>query len=137
MRLMMTTAVALTLALTPIGGQATAKPPLRDVAEIDSNMLWVALAIEVSDKCEEINARTLKGLAFLNSLRSRAKSMGYSSDEIKAYVNSDAEKARIRTLGEAYVKSKGLNPADTGDLCTLGHAEIAARSQIGVLLKAK
>lgn len=137
MRLIMTTAVALLMALSPIAGSATAKPHLRDVAEIDHNMLWVALAIEVSDKCDEIKPRTLKGLAFLNTLKSRAKKLGYSNDEIKAYVNSAAEKARIRTLGEAYVKSKGLNPADAGDLCTLGHAEIAARSQIGVLLKAK
>lgn len=114
-----------------------AKPHLRDVAEIDDNMLWVALAIEISDECEEIKPRTLKGLAFLNGLRNRAKGLGYSRDEIKAYVDSRTEKDRIRGRGEAYVKSKGFDPALSGDLCSLGHAEIAARSQIGVLLKAK
>ncbi|MEC7965844.1 MAG: DUF5333 domain-containing protein [Pseudomonadota bacterium] len=136
MRMMMT-AVALSLVLSAAASHATAKPPLRDVAEIDNNMLWVALAIEISDKCDEIDARTFKGLTFLNSLRNRAKALGYSNDEIKAYVDSDTEEARIRSIGEAYVKSKGLNPAQSADLCSLGHAEIAASSQIGVLLKAK
>ncbi|MFY0682499.1 MAG: DUF5333 domain-containing protein [Thalassovita sp.] len=141
MRLIVTTATALTLALASVvslnANAAAARAPLNTVAEIDKNMLWVALAIEISDTCGEIAPRTLKGLATLNSLRSRAKALGYSSEEIKAYVQSDVEKARIRTLGEAYVKSKGLNPADSGDLCALGFAEIDRKSQIGVLLKAK
>ena len=128
------TAAALTLGLTYA---VSAKAALRDVAEIDDNMLWVALAIEISDRCDEIAPRTLKGLFFLNSLKKRAKAMGYTDDEIRTYVKSDEEKARMRDRGEAYVKSLGLNPADTGDLCTLGHAEIARSSQIGVLLKAK
>ncbi|WP_373050246.1 DUF5333 domain-containing protein [Thalassovita aquimarina] len=128
------TAAALTLGLTYA---VSAKAALRDVPQIDDNMLWVAIAIEISDKCDEIKPRTLKGLLFLNSLKNEAKSMGYSDEEIRAYVKSDEEKARMRVRGEAYVKSKGLNPADTGDLCTLGHAEIARSSQIGVLLKAK
>lgn len=127
--------VVVTTAL--LATSVTAKPHLREVAEIDDNMLWVALAVEISDECDEIRPRTLKGLAFLNSLRSRAKALGYSRDEIKAYVDSSAEKDRMRGRGEAYVKSKGLDPAQSDDLCSLGHAEIAARSQIGVLLKAK
>ncbi|MCG7494758.1 DUF5333 domain-containing protein [Thalassobius sp. Cn5-15] len=133
------TKMAATLAVTSalLTSTAVAKPHLRDVAEIDDNMLWVALAVEISDQCDEIKPRTLKGLAFLNSLQSKAKRLGYSRDEIKAYVDSRAEKDRMRGRGEAYVKSKGLDPAQSDDLCSLGHAEIAAHSQIGVLLKAK
>lgn len=141
MRLIVTTTTAVTLAIaSAVGlnaGAAMARPPLSEVKEIDTDMLWVALAIEISDTCGDIAPRTLKGLATLNSLRSRASALGYSSQEIKAYVQSDVEKARIRSLGEAYVKSKGLNPADSGDLCALGFAEIDRNSQIGVLLKAK
>lgn len=130
----LTTAAALSLALAyPV----SAKAALRDVPEIDDNMLWVAMAIEISDKCDDIKPRTLRGLLFLNRLKDRAKAMGYSEEEITAYVKSKDEKARMRERGEAYMKSKGLNPADIGDLCTLGHAEIASSSQIGVLLKAK
>ena len=111
--------------------------PLREVKAIDDPMFAVALAIEISDKCDEIGARTLKGLTYLNSLKGKAQAMGYSNDEIKAYVKSPAEKARMWAKGEAYMKSKGLNPKDAADLCKLGHAEIASGSLTGSLLKAR
>ena len=120
-----------------IATTAAAKAPLREVAEIDDKMFSVALAIEISDKCDEIDARTLKGVNFLWSLKRRAGALGYSDDEIDAYRKSPDEKARMRARGEAYVKSKGLNPKSAADLCTLGHAEIASGSLTGSLLKAK
>lgn len=116
---------------------AVAKTPLRDVKAIDDNMLFVALALEVDKKCGDISARKVKGLNFLFSLKKKANSMGYSDAEINAYRKSSKEKARIRSKGEAYVKSKGFNPKSSADLCKFGHAEIAKRSTIGGLLKAK
>jgi hypothetical protein len=133
MRVMM----SLIVSFSVLAGAASAKAALRDVPEIDDNMLWVAIAIEIGDKCDVIAPRTVRGLAFLYSLKKKANALGYSDAEIDAYRKSDVEKARIRAEGEAYVKSKGLNPAVPADLCTLGQAEIAKGSQIGVLLKAK
>lgn len=133
----LTLGLALGLCLSAGTTVASAKTPLRDVKVIDDNMLQVALALEISEKCGEIDARKLKGLNFLWSLKKRANALGYSDDEINAYRKSEAEKARIRARGETYVKSKGFNPKDAGDLCKLGHAEIARGSQIGTLLKAK
>ena len=124
-------------ALSLVTTQAVAKPALRDVKAVDDNMLWVALALEISNKCGEISARKVKGISFLWSLKRKANSLGYSDTEIDTYRNSNAEKARIRARGEKYVKAKGLNPSVTVDLCKLGHAEIAKNSQIGALLRAK
>jgi len=129
-------AVTLGLCLTT-ATMATAKTPLRDVKAIDDNMLYVALALEISKKCGSIDARKIKGLNYLWSLKKKANALGYSDDEINAYRKSDTEKARIRARGERYVKSKGLNPKKSDDLCKLGQAEIAQGSQIGALLKAK
>ncbi len=140
MRMIKALTLGLTLGLALSAATATmasAKAPLRDVKAIDGQMLYVALALEISEKCGEIDARQLKGLNFLWSLKKKANALGYSDDEINAYRKSTAEKARIRALGENYVKSKGLNPKDPADLCKLGHAEIAQGSQIGALLKAK
>ena len=120
-----------------IATAAGAKTPLRNVKAIDDNMLYVALALEISEKCGEISARKVKGLNFLYSLKRKANGLGYSDDEINAYRKSDAEKARIRAKGESYVKSKGLNPKSSADLCKLGYSEIASGSTIGSLLKAK
>ncbi|SLN15293.1 hypothetical protein ROG8370_00403 [Roseovarius gaetbuli] len=142
MRMILTLCLALgtTSALagtTSVAMASSGKPPLREVSQIDDAMLWVALAIEISDKCPEIDPRTLKGLSVLYDLRGQARDLGYSDTEIRAYVRSRDEKARMRARGEKYVKSKGLNPSDPAALCTLGHGEIARSSRIGVLLKAK
>lgn len=132
MRMILSLALATLIALP-----AAAKTPLREVSEIDDNMLWVALAIEISDRCDSIDPRTLKGLSFLYGLKNRAESMGYSRDEIKTYVDSDAEKARMRQRGEAYVRAQGLNPDRDADLCTLGLKEIEKGTQVGAFLRAK
>ncbi|MDQ2095373.1 DUF5333 domain-containing protein [Rhodobacteraceae bacterium 10Alg 79] len=129
-------ALSLSLALAT-GTVAEAKTPLRDVPAIDNQMLNVALALEISEKCAEIDARRVKGLNYLWSLKRKANSLGYSDDEIDTYRKSDVEKARIRAKGEAYVKSKGLNPKSAADLCKLGKSEIASKSVIGSLLRAK
>ncbi|WP_272005525.1 DUF5333 domain-containing protein [Roseovarius sp. ZX-A-9] len=124
------------LALT-IGAAASAKTPLRDVKEIDDALLWVALAIEISDNCGDIDPRTFKGLSVLYGLKRHAQSLGYTSAEINAYVKSPDEKARMRKRGERYVESRGLDPSDPASLCSLGHAEIERSSAIGILLKAR
>ncbi|PIE14483.1 MAG: hypothetical protein CSA70_01645 [Rhodobacterales bacterium] len=128
---------SLILGLSIAAGAASAKPHLRDVKAIDDNMLAVAIAMEIDEKCSTIRTRKGKGLSFLWSLKRKANGLGYSDDEINAYRKSDKEKARIRARGEAYVKSKGLNPKVASDLCKLGNAEIAQKSTIGSLLKAK
>ena len=144
MRMILTLGLGLALGASGALASATTvalandtKPPLREVSQIDDAMLWVAMAIEISDKCTEIDPRTLKGLSVLYDLRGQALDMGYSDTEIRAYIRSRDEKARMRARGEKYVKSKGLNPSDPAALCKLGHSEIARSSRIGVLLKAK
>ncbi len=137
MRLATVGIVGLMLMAGAVQAAADAKAPLRDVPEIDDNMLWAGIALRISEECGEIDARWLKGINFLWSIKKQANALGYSDDEINAYRKSDAEKARIEARGEAYVKSKGLDPGDADDLCSLGHAEIARNSVIGTLLKAK
>lgn len=134
--------VALSVGLGVVTGglaptAASAKAPLSSVKVIDDNMLYVALALEISKKCGTIDARKFKGLNFLFGLRSKANKLGYSDDEINAYRKSDKQKARIRARGVAYVKARGLNPRKAADLCKLGQDEIARKSVIGSLLKAR
>ncbi|WP_281969041.1 DUF5333 domain-containing protein [Roseovarius nanhaiticus] len=127
--------VMIVLAMVVAPAWADAKPPLHGVHEIDDAMLWVALAIEISNQCDTIDPRTLKGLSVLYGLKSRAEKLGYTDAEISAYVKSPEEKARMRKRGEAYVRSRGLDPAQPDNLCTLGQAEIARQSSIGRLLR--
>ena len=125
------------LALGLMAGAVSAKPALRDVAEIDNGLLAVALADEIRKNCDDISARMIRAYSYVSNLENRAVALGYSKDEIEDYVTSKAEKARMRARGEAYIKAEGLDPKDKADLCQLGKQEIAKGSQIGALLRAR
>ena len=126
---------AAVVALTP--SALLAKPPLRSVAEIEEPLFAVAVAKEVADHCDSLAARFWKGVAELRRLRARANELGYSDQEIRVYIGSDIEKARMRAKGEALFKSQGVSYDKPETFCAFGRAEIKKNSAIGVLLRAK
>ncbi|EEE37271.1 hypothetical protein RKLH11_1107 [Rhodobacteraceae bacterium KLH11] len=115
---------------------AEAKPPLRDVKEIDNELYYIAIANEISEYCPSISGRRLKAIGVMWGLRSKANEMGYSDTEIRAYVDSDAEKDRMRAKGEAYLAQNGVSYDKPKTFCTLGRKEIDRNSAIGVYLRA-
>ncbi|MBO9477810.1 DUF5333 domain-containing protein [Shimia sp. R11_0] len=119
------------------GSMALANPPLREVKEIDEPLYWALVAFEISEVCDSIDARTVKGLSDGWGLIRKARQLGYSDEEIKSYMRSDTEKARMRARGEAYFKHKGASYDDPETFCALGRTEIERNSQIGVYLRAK
>lgn len=141
MRMSFRTVVAATLCLALSGGvgavTAQAKPSLREVRVIDDGLFAVAVADEIRKKCDNVSARMITAYTFLSRLKSTARSMGYSDDEIDDHVTSKTEKARMRRKGEAYLKANGVTSGDKASYCRLGKQEIARGSQIGALLRAR
>lgn len=123
-----------TLALT---SPAFANAGLQNETEINNGLLAVGIADEIRNKCDTISARTFTALGFLSSLKRSARSKGYSNDEINAYTKSPVEKAKMRQRGQQYLAQNGASLDDPASMCRLGRQEIAKRSQIGVLLRAR
>lgn len=115
---------------------ASAKPSLRDVPEIENIIFAAALAHEISENCHSIKPRRMKALGMAWQLRSRANDLGFSDAEIRAYVESDVEKARMRAKGDRFFKENGVDLDAPETFCAFGHAEMAKSSAIGALLKA-
>ncbi|MBM1632402.1 DUF5333 domain-containing protein [Sulfitobacter mediterraneus] len=116
---------------------AMAKPPLREVAVIDDALLDLGIADRIRKSCPTISARMLKAVSYVWDLKAQARALGYSEAEIEAYVDSEAEKDRMRARGRAFFKAKGVDTSDPQSYCALGRAEIQKSSRIGSLLKAK
>lgn len=131
------TSIALALTATFMATSAMAKPPLRDVPEIDDALLMVAIADDLRKNCDDIDARMIKALTHIQGLKSKARSLGYSDEEIKAYTGSKDEQKRMRARGEEYLAERGVDRKNDAAYCTFGKQEIAKGSQIGVLLKAR
>lgn len=123
------------LILTISAGMAAAKPPLRDVPEIDGPLFEVALADEIRKKCPTLDGRMAKGIRTLWTLKRRANALGYTDAEIDAYRKSDAEKARMRQKGDAWLSARGVNQSKADDWCRVGRTEIKKGSLIGGLLR--
>ncbi|MDU9002661.1 DUF5333 domain-containing protein [Sedimentitalea todarodis] len=130
-------ALALAVCAAAPAVAANSKPPLSDVPEIEGTLFVVAVASEVGRKCDTLAGRRLKGYNMLFQLRRRANQLGYTDAEIRAYVESDREKDRMRAKGEKYLESRGVDVDKPETFCAFGRAEIAKSSAIGALLKAR
>ena len=113
---------------------AVANPPLREVRSINDGLLAVGLADEIRKNCGSISGRILRGIARLRSIHNSAKAMGYSNQEIKVFVDSRAEKNRLKARGKSYLNANGANLDNEASMCVLGLKEIAKKSAVGTLL---
>lgn len=125
------------MALCLTATTVTAKPPLREVSEIDDGLLYVALADVIRKNCPNISARMIKAVRYVTALENKARSLGYSKEEIKAYTGSDAEKNRMRAKANMFLQANGVEKTKPETFCALGLAEIEKASRIGSLLRAK
>lgn len=118
-----------------IGGAASAKPPLRDVSQIDDALMYVAIADAIRKSCDNINARLIRAYSELNRLKSVARDMGYTEKEVERYVTSKDEKNRMKAKAEQFLQANGVRPDDTPALCRFGQEQIQAQTEIGQLLR--
>lgn len=123
------------LPLVLFSAPAVAQVPLAQQTEISEGLIAAAIAYEIGDKCDGIDARLLRGVAFLNGLRSRAEQLGYSDAEIEAYMDDRDEKRRLEAEARARLAGMGAVAGEWDTYCAVGRAEMAAGTQIGRLLR--
>lgn len=116
---------------------AAAKQPLREIEAIDNAVFDVAMADEIRKQCPDIAPRLVRAYSLYRETRKLARDLGYSDEEIEAYGDSDIEKARMRSKGDAYLRANGVVASDPQSYCALGRKEIQKSSRIGSLLRIK
>ena len=125
-------------ALALIGFAASsgnAKPALKDVPQITEGLIATGIAYEISRVCDDIDARTLRGINFLWGLKQTARDMGYTEAEIDAFVDDKAEKAALEAEARKRLVEMGAVGGNTASYCAVGQAEIARQSAVGQLLR--
>ena len=126
-------ALALLAALPAVAG-AQDRPPLGQVEVITEGLINTAIAYELDRKCDGLDGRRLQGIAFLWSLESEARQLGYSRDEIRAFIDNDEEKDRLEGIARERLRGMGAVEGQWDTYCAVGRDEIAKESQIGRLL---
>lgn len=137
-------AVAMVLVLPSLGlaqaqarTQAEVNAVLRADPEIFNGLYVMGIAHGIRDICPTIEARMLRANSLALSLYSRARSMGFSRDEIRTFLRDDANKAELRAIVIAYYNQQGADIEQPETICALGQAEIAGQTPAGALLRAR
>jgi uncharacterized protein DUF5333 len=110
---------------------------IKDDAEIFSRLLTTAVANEIREKCDSIQAREWRATMYVLGVVSYAKKQGFTMKQIEAYRNNPDEQARLAREGYAYLDERGVDREAGTGYCELGDKEIAEKSQIGRLLKSR
>ena len=116
-------------------GSLSAKPALKDVAEVREGIIATGMAYEISERCGSISPRYFRAIGYLNSLKSYARDLGYSDAEIDAYIDDDTEKDRLETIARDRLASLGVVVGSEATYCAVGQSDIQAGSNIGRLLR--
>ncbi len=130
--------MAATLVLVALANAAMAAvdySKLREDRRVQSELLAASMAYLIDKNCDSIRPRKLTVLRYALSLKRYAKSLGYTGDEVDAYVNDREEKARFREMAEARLIEKGADPDNAESYCALGRAEIEKGTYLGSMLK--
>jgi hypothetical protein len=130
-----TTRLALCLAALAGAAPAQALVPINEEPTIINTLLQGFIGDAIDDNCDTIEARTLRALGELKTLRDYALAKGYSADEIRALVTSKEEKAKGKALAAEWLKERGAEPGNPEAYCKIGEEEIAKESLIGYLLR--
>lgn len=126
---------AIALASVFVTGQLSAQSALKDEPKITEGIIQVGMAIELSEKCDDIDARLFRGFGFLQSLKGQARDLGYSDAQIDAFVDDRAEKNRLEGIARARLADLGAIAGDEASYCAVGRAQIAANTRVGWLLR--
>ncbi len=128
-------AVVMTLA-SPVSAQ-DARPDISENQPLNDTLFAILVADEIRNRCDSISGRVLKGIGMLWHLVGDAKDEGYTEEEITAYRTSDEAKAALRARGEVLMAELSVTYDDPETFCRWGRNEIANKSLIGSLLRAK
>jgi len=126
---------AIMLACVTGAGHLSAQTALRDEPKITEGLIIAGMAYELSERCDDIDVRLFRGLSYLQSLKSEARALGYSSDEIEVYVDNRKEQDRLEAIARDRLADLGARSGDEASFCNVGRAQIAAETSVGRLLR--
>jgi len=116
---------------------ANAKPLLIENENIWHELLQISVASKISEKCTSIEARKIKGLFALLQIKSVAKELGYTDNEINEFVSSEENKKKLKNETDVYLLNNGVDLNNVKTVCLFGLSEIDQETTIGSLLRIK
>ncbi len=119
--------------------QAEVNATLRGTPEIYNGLFTAALIKHITDSCPdriEPPGRIAR-LAYFLGLYNKARGLGFSRAQIEAFVEDDAEQARMRRLVDQYLRDAEVDPRNEQAVCAYASDQIAQATALGQRLREK
>lgn len=129
--------VALILSFMLVVSSANALSALKDEPHINASLIAAAIGDQIRKKCSTISPRYFTVIRSASNLEKYALGLGYSEDQIDAFMGSKVEKTRIRNAAQSYLDEHGAVTGDEASYCALGRSEITNETLTGKLLRAR
>ncbi|MEM1273204.1 MAG: DUF5333 domain-containing protein [Pseudomonadota bacterium] len=129
------TAVGVALLSTVVAARADEFDALREDPQIENGVLIVAIAEQFRDNCPNLEDRRGRSMAFLFGLVNRANALGYNRAQIEAYVENDADQARVEARARQWLVQEGANLDEPESICQVARDEITNQTVIGRLIR--
>lgn len=133
----MKTLIVTLLAAATLATPVAALEPLSSEKYINDRLIAARIADRIRRECPTIDGRLVYAYGQARALERYALNKGYSREQIDAFLDSKADKARIYAMADDYMARKGVVKGDAESYCRLGRAEIEARTVTGSLLVSK
>lgn len=130
-------AIAVSAVFAMTSSNAVALTPLPQEVHINQSLMSGVVADKVRKNCPSISARMIVAWSKLNGLKDYAVKKGYKEDDVRAFLKNPTEKARVKAMAADYLKSHGAVLGNAESYCAVGHEEIAKKSLIGQMLRAR
>lgn len=116
---------------------ANTLPPLGQDAFLIGQLVEGRAADVIRKTCPLIGARKIAAWNEIKRLERYALDKGYSDREIKAFIDSKAERNKIKDLAKRWLRDRGAREGDVEAHCALGRQLIATGTPGGRLLYLK
>ncbi|MBK1635728.1 DUF5333 domain-containing protein [Rhodovulum adriaticum] len=110
-------------------------PPLTENDHVWNSLLSASVGDAIQRKCPTISPRLFRAFRAAKDLERHALSLGYNPAQIEAFLDSSANKARMKAERDAYLAANGVSKDDPESYCRLGREEIARNTLTGSLLR--
>ncbi len=124
----------LALGVAGLPAMAQALPPLSQNRFVNDSLRAAAIGDTIRRNCPSISARFFVALRKVRELERYARSLGYTDEQIQAFIRSPEDRARLEREARDYMLKNGVVEGEKETYCALGRAEIASKSLIGQLI---
>lgn len=115
----------------PAVAVADERVPLHEDPYLEVGLRIVAQGYFMRKNCDEVSMRYLKALGLVRSLHARGEELGYSDDEMQAYLDNKHHKKRVEDLARAELVALGMDFDDPSTYCPVAKSQIAAGTLFG------